>query len=243
MVIIYEHNNEIQDSEYEPKPEESSDSSYIISKKFSEEGFILVEYPRGEYGGEDLNEDDAVSLGRSFNADLVIVGEASVMQRSGIEGTEMKSYEAKVSAKAMRTDDATMVTSATAEAEALNTDSRAGRAGAIEKAAREVADSLRVKIMADWQREVSSITVVSVTIRDIRSYSDYVKVRDTLKNETRGVKKLFQKRMKSGIAMLDVEIEGNARFLANELSASKFDEFSLGIVCTNEDSLEVSIIK
>jgi len=122
-------------------------------------------------------------------------------------------------------------------------DSITGRLNAIERATKEVADYLKVQIIADWQREVSSVKVISVTIRDIMNYSDYVTLRDILKNETRGVKKVFQKRMKSGIAIMDVEIEGNALFLANELSAVNFDTFSLGIVCTDEDSLEVNIIK
>ncbi|MEA3470796.1 MAG: hypothetical protein U9R24_03670 [Thermodesulfobacteriota bacterium] len=243
MVIIHGNGNEMRDLEVTLKPEELSSSIYVISRDLSKEGFIIVGYPRDEYGEEDWNEDDVASLGRNFNADLVIIGEVSVEERSDIEGTEMKSYEARVSAKAVKTDDATVVASTTAQAESYTTDSITGRSDAIEKATEEVADYLKLRIIADWQLEVSSIKVISVTIRDIMSYSDYVTVRDVLKNEIRGVKKVFQKRMEPGIAMLDVEMEGNARFLTNELSAGKFDAFSLGIVCTSENSLELSIIK
>jgi hypothetical protein len=243
MVIIYGNGNEMVDIDNTLKPEELSSSIYIMNRELSEEGFLIVRYPRDEYGEEDWNEDDAVSLGRNFNADLVIFGKASVEGKSEIEGTEMKSYEARVSAKAITTDDAAVVASTSARAESHTTDSITGRMDAIETATKEVADYLKLRIIADWQREVSSIRVISVTIRDIMSYSDYVTLRDVLKNETRGVKKVFQKRIESGIAIMDIEIEGNARFLANELSAGTFNAFSLGIVCTDEDSLELSIIK
>lgn len=243
MVIIYGNGNETGDIENTLKPEELSSSIYIINEDLSEEGFIIVRYPRDEYGEEEWNEDDVVSQGRKFNADLVIVGKASVEEMSAIEGTEIKSYETRISAKAITTDDTEVIASTTARAESHTMDSITGRLNAIERATKEVADYLKVQIIADWQREVSSVKVISVTIRDIMNYSDYVTLRDILKNETRGVKKVFQKRMKSGIAIMDIEIEGNALFLANELSAVNFDTFSLGIVCTDEDSLEVNIIK
>jgi hypothetical protein len=244
MVIIYGNGNERGDIDYMLKPEELSSSIYIMNRELSEGGFLIVRYPRDEYGDEDWNEDDAaVSLGRNFNADLVIIGKVSVEEKSEIEGTETKSYEARVSAKVITTNDAAVVATTTAQAESYTTDSITGRLDALERATKEVADYLKVRIMADWQQEVSSIKVISVTIRDIMSYSDYVILREILKNETRGVKKVFQKRMESGIAVMEIEIEGNARFLANELSAGNFDAFSLRIVCTDEDSLEISIIK
>ncbi len=243
MVVISGDGDETRDIETSLKPEEVSSSIYILNEDLSDEGFIVVRYPSDDYEKEVLTEDDVVSLGRNYNADLVIVGTASVEEKSVIEGANVKSYEAHVSAKAITTDDAEVIASTSARAESHTTDSITGRLDVIERATKEVADYLKLRIVADWQREVSSITVVSVTIRDIVDYYDYVTLRDVLKNEIRGVKKVFQKRMESGIAMLDIEMKGNARFLANELSSGKFNTFSLGIVCTDEERLEVSIIK
>ncbi len=243
MVVISGDGDETRDIETTLKPEEVSSSIYILNEDLSDEGFIVIRYPSDDYEKEVLTEDDVVSLGRNYNADLVIVGTASVEEKSVIEGANVKSYEARVSAKAITTDDAEVIASTSARAESHTTDSITGRLDVIERATKEVADYLKLRIVADWQREVSSITVVSVTIRDIVDYYDYVTLRDVLKNEIRGVKKVFQKRMESGIAMLDIEMKGNARFLANELSSGKFNTFSLGIVCTDEERLEVSIIK
>ncbi len=243
MVVISGDGDETRDIETSLKPEEVSSSIYILNEDLSDEGFIVVRYPSDDYEKEVLTEDDVVSLGRNYNADLVIVGTASVEEKSVIEGANVKSYEAHLSAKAISTDDAEVIASTSARAESHTTDSITGRLDVIERATKEVADYLNLRIVADWQREVSSITVVSVTIRDIVDYYDYVTLRDVLKNEIRGVKKVFQKRMESGIAMLDIEMKGNARFLANELSSGRFNTFSLGIVCTDEERLEVSIIK
>jgi len=243
MVIIDGNGGAVGGIDGGLKPEELSSSIYVITRELSAEGFPIVRYPRDAYGEGKWTEEDALSLGMSFNADLVIIGTVSIEEKREIEGTEMKSCRARVSAKVITTDDATVVASTTAQAENHTTDSITGRLDAIEDATKEVADYLKVRIIADWQREVSLVKVISVTIRDIMSYSDYVILRDLLKNETRGVKKVFQKRMESGIAVVHIEIEGNARYLANELSAGEFDAFSLQVVCTNEDSLEVSIIK
>lgn len=243
MVIMFEGADEARDIDTALKSEELSSSLYVINRDLSEEGFLIVSYPRDDYEEVEWSDDDAVSLGRNFNADIVVVGTVSINEKHEIEGTEMNTYRARVSAKAITTDNATVVASIATSAESHTTDSITGRLDAIERATGDAADYLKVRIIGDWQREVSSITLVSITIRGIMSYADYVLLREILKNETRGIKKVFQKRMESGIAFLDVELEGNARFLANELSAAKFDAFSLGIVCTGEDSLEVTIVK
>ncbi|MBW2637717.1 MAG: hypothetical protein JRC86_09390, partial [Deltaproteobacteria bacterium] len=50
MVIIYGNGNEMGDIDNTLKPEELSSSIYIINRELSEEGFLIVRYPRDEYG-------------------------------------------------------------------------------------------------------------------------------------------------------------------------------------------------
>jgi hypothetical protein len=243
MIVIYEHNEGQEQSVHSWQPEEYSTFEYILRRNFSEEGFVLVDYPHEEYRTEILNDQDAVLLGGRFNADLVIIGEAVTGDDDEVVGTEIELSVRSISAKAIRTDDNAVVASAASIVEAYNAPDITDSSHAVEKAADKVAESLKVQIIAVWQQEISSVAVVTVTIRDIRNFSHYVVLRDVLKTQTRGVKNVYQRRMESGVAVLDVEVQGNARMLANELSAKSFDDFSLGIISTFQDSLELNILE
>ncbi|HUT44619.1 MAG TPA: hypothetical protein VMW95_09795, partial [Desulfobacterales bacterium] len=59
----------------------------------------------------------------------------------------------------------------------------------------------------------------------------------------RGVKNVYVRKMESGVARMDVEVEGSAMSLADKLAVKKFKGFSLDITSAGQNSLEMNIVK
>jgi len=97
--------------------------------------------------------------------------------------------------------------------------------------------------VAKWQEEVSSTALVSLTVRGLKSYSDFIRLKDTLKTEVRGVQDIFLRKMEGGTAKMDLQIEGSAISLADELAMAKIQGFSLEITNVSQNSLEANLVK
>ncbi|MBT8490581.1 MAG: hypothetical protein KJN62_06000, partial [Deltaproteobacteria bacterium] len=80
-------------------------------------------------------------------------------------------------------------------------------------------------------------------VHRINSYSDFMKLKEALKNEVRGGKNVYVRKMESGTARMDVEVEGSAMILADRLAVKKFQGFSLDITRVGQNSLEMNIVK
>ena len=103
--------------------------------------------------------------------------------------------------------------------------------------------TLGLLIMEEWQEEMAATVTVSMTVTGIGSYSDYVRLRGALKNEIKGVRNLYQRRMESGMAKLAIEMDGGAEILADRLTLKDFKSFSLDITDVTENSVDVNMVQ
>jgi hypothetical protein len=193
--------------------------------------------------GVDVNNDAAARLGRKVDAELVIIGKAYAKAAGNVAGTSMKSLQANISARAVRTDTGMVIASATEHAASVHIDDITGGSDAIRKATEKLAENLKTQIIAKWQSEVSSAGLVSLTVRQIKSYADFMKLKDALRNEVRGVKNVYIRKMEAGTAQMDVEYQGTALALADNLAMKKFTGFSLDITAVGQNSLEMTMIE
>lgn len=223
----------------------------VVRSRFSEKGFTFVDYSVLEskfdieefYEFGDLSDEGAVSLGNQGGAELIIVGKALVRCAGNVAGTTMKSFQSSITAKAIRTDDGLVVASASVQEATIHMDDLTGRSEAVEKAAMQLASLLESQIIAKWQREVSSTAVVAMTVRGIKSCSDFVRFIDALKTKVRVVKNVCPRRIEAGAVRLVLDIQGNARSLADELSIQKFGDFSLDITDISQNNIELILYK
>lgn len=247
MVIIAEKNAGTAGDVPVWDPAQLSIAEEVIHARFLKEGFTFVDRASlaetSVYPGTEPNNFDAQRLGSQLDAELVIAGKSLVKSSGNVAGTAMRSFQAAVTARAIRTDNGVVIASTNAHAAAVHMDAATGGMEAIKKASEKVADALLSQIVAKWQQEVSSSMMISMTVRGITSYSDFVRFRKMLKEEIRGVKNIYQRRMKSGEATLDVEIAGTAQSFADEMAMKELKEFSLDITGVTQNSVEVVIAK
>jgi len=222
----------------------------VIQSNFLKDGFTFIDRASLEgkikgitLRGTDLSNSAAARLGGQVDAELVIVGKAFAKYAGNVAGTAMKSLQANVTARAIRTDNGMVIASASEHAAAVHIDDITGGTEAIKKAAEKLAESLKAQIIDKWQAETSSTSLIALTVRQIKSYSDFMRLKDVLKNEVRGVKNVYVRKMESGVARMDVEVEGSAMSLADKLAVKKFKGFSLDITSAGQNSLEMNIVK
>ena len=250
MVLIAEQNVGQLHPSYSWDSVDLSVAETVFQSNFLQDGFTFVD--RGAVRGElktittrgtDLNNKMAARLGQQVDAELVIVGKAFAKAAGNVAGTSMKSLQANITARAIRTDNGMVIASATEHGAAVHIDDITGGSEAIKKATEKLAENLKTQIIAKWQSEISSAGLVSLTVRQIKSYADFMKLKDALKEEVRGVKNVYIRKMENGMAQMDIEFAGSALSLADNLAVKKFTGFSLDVTAVGQNSLEMNMIK
>jgi hypothetical protein len=97
--------------------------------------------------------------------------------------------------------------------------------------------------MEELHKRINAPVMVSMTVTGIRSYSDYVVLREALKDVIEGAGNLYQRRLESGTAELAIEIDGGVETLTNRISMKKFKYFSLVITGSTENSIEANMVE
>mgnify|MGYP005620073655 CR=1 FL=1 len=222
----------------------------VFQSNFLQDGFTFVDRAavQGELKsvttrGADLNNNVAARLGKKVDAELVIVGKAFAKAAGNVAGTSMRSLQANVTARAVRTDNGMVIASGAEHGAAVHIDDITGGSEAIKKATEKLAENIKTQIITKWQSEISSAGLVSLTVRQIKSYADFMKLKDSLKEEMRGVKNVYIRKMEAGVAQMDVEYEGSALSLADNLAVKKFAGFSLDVTAVGQNALEVNMVK
>lgn len=247
MVLMAEQNVGQSHPYYYWRGTDLSVCENVIHTSFLKDGFTFVD--RTPLAGKlkmasgNLSDSEAARMGEQVDAELVIVGKAFAKYAGNIAGTAMKSLQANVTARAVRVDTGMVIASAGGHGAAVHIDDITGGTNALEKAAGNVAEDLKSQIVAKWQSEVASTTLVSLTVRGLKSYADFIRLKDALKTEVRGVQDIFLRKMEGGTAKMDLQIEGSAISLADELALAKFEDFSLDITNVSQNSLEASFVK
>lgn len=250
MVLIAEQNVGQAHPSYFWDSVDLSVAENVFQSNFLQDGFTFVDRAsvQGELKtitrrGTDLNNNLAARLGKKVDAELVVIGKAFAKAAGNVAGTSMKSLQANITARAVRTDNGMVIASAAEHAAAVHIDDITGGSEAIKKATEKLAENLKAQIVAKWQSEVSSAGLVSLTVRQIKSYADFMTLKDALKEEVRGVKNVYIRKMQAGTAQMDVEFQGSALLLADNLAVKKFKGFSLDVTAVGQNSLEMNMVK
>ena len=109
----------------------------------------------------------------------------------------------------------------------------------------DIKDDLKmVGVLTDeWKPEEDAMTVIEVVVSGIEKYSYFRMLRETLETDIKGVDAVHLRRMGSGVAVMDVDMQGNAVGLANELTLREFRDFSLYITDINPGVIGLNMVK
>ncbi len=172
------------------------------------------------------------------DAQVVIFGQAQARTTGEVQG--IYSGQANISLRALKTDTGEIIAATNAHAAVPFVDPSTANTKALSEAAKKISQKLMDQILSQWQSESSGLRSICLVIKGVK-YADVKKLRSWLTKYVRGVKSVHQRYVKEGMAELDLDIQGSAQNLADELSEKKFQKKTIEVLdlLPNKVSIEL----
>jgi hypothetical protein len=214
---------------------------------FTQKGFEFIDHATAAkeirvtsaYKIQDLTTAQARTLGNQADAEVVIVGKA-LSKLYGDIGGGMKSVQADLSAKAIRTDTGQVIAAVTTHAAAVHITPETAGIDALRKASQAAADQMMEKILAVYSREAGGTRPVNITITGLNK-TQFVKFKDVLRNQVRGIKDLHERGFNGTTAKISVDSKSSAQVLSDELLLKDFGAFGVEVTGSTANSLELKV--
>jgi hypothetical protein len=214
---------------------------------FTQKGFEFIDHAAAAkeikvtpaYRVQDLNAAQARTLGNQADAEVVIVGKA-LAKLYGDIGGGMKSVQADVSVKAIRTDTGQVIASAMTHGAAVHITPETAGIDALKKASQSAADQMMEKILAVYSREAGGTKSVNITITGLNK-TQFVKFKDVLRNQVRGIKDLHERGFNGTTAKISVDSKSSAQVLSDELLLKDFGAFGVEVTGSTANSLDLKV--
>jgi hypothetical protein len=214
---------------------------------FTQKGFEFIDHAAAAkeirvtsaYKIQDLTAAQAKTLGNQADAEVVIVGKA-LSKLYGDIGGGMKSVQADLSAKAIRTDTGQVIAAVTTHGAAVHITPETAGLDALRKASQAAADQMMEKILAVYTREAGGTRSVNITITGLNK-TQFVKFKDVLRNQVRGIKDLHERGFSGTTARISVDSKSSAQVLSDELLLKDFGAFGVEVTGSTANSLELKI--
>lgn len=173
------------------------------------------------------DERAAAVAGLQFGAQILIMGTAISKNAGGkLLGTSMQSMQATVQARAVRSDDARIIATQTAQEAQAHIDEVQGGVLAIQRASETVADALIASILGQ-EASAGGRQQITLVISGLVSYRHLMAVRGYLEGGLKGVQGVQQRQFSQGTAELSLAYAGTAQQIADKLALEKFTGFRL----------------
>ncbi len=211
---------------------------FLIDQKslIKNEEFEAVKYK------PNLSNQEAVRLGNSLHADVVIVGNSKADIAPNTMGGDIKSFKGTVLARALRTDTGEEITSTVQTSVSVNQDDIAGGRDALSNAGYLAGRELASQIARKWHEDVKkSITSLLIIVEGTRTLSNFVIFRAEL-NEIPGVDSQQTSELKADEATIIVNFQGNAKELADALMLKNFESFGINIYEISQSHLRIRLV-
>ena len=190
------------------------------------------------------NAQEAAAAGLNAGAQIVITGKAFSKNAGGrILNTQMQSLQGVVQVRAVRTDDARIISAKSGRASKAHLDEMQGGTLAIESASRKIAQPLMTDILQKWRGETyGRERLVTLKISGLVSYRHLMFIKNFLTKEMQGVKALHQRSYLARSAELAIDYSGKATNIADELANRKFPGFRIEPVQVTLNQLDLKVV-
>jgi hypothetical protein len=222
-----------------------------MTERLIEAGFEIIDHrgarekPLVNWDNFDkpaLTDQEAATLGASLKADVVVLATSTASLSTNIMGSDMRSFNGTVTARAIRTDSAELMHNFTRTAAAANENDIIGGKEALAKVGGLAGQELAEQLTVVWQRQAGRPAVVELSIIGTGHLGSYVKLRKAL-NSISGVEGIQVKEIKPNEATLLVEYKGKAKDLAAALMLQNFKSFGINISEVTDNSLRIELVK
>ena len=186
-------------------------------------------------GGPQLSNDQAVSIAKLTDAEVALVGNATVKvvsssgDDSGGLGAGFRLSSATLTLRAIDVSSGKVLGGATVVGQANGPNAESTNTAALQDAARLAVPQIQKVIADSWQAEQYGVRWVKLEVKGIKSYAELLKFQGLLKSGVTGVKSVQQRRMNGGSATLEVQCTSTAQALATELSSRPLGKMSVNV--------------
>ncbi|MGD2269316.1 MAG: flagellar assembly protein T N-terminal domain-containing protein [Desulfobacterales bacterium] len=186
-----------------------------------------------------VNDEERVKKIASLtDAQLVIFGQAQARNTGKAQG--IYSGQANVSLRALKADTGEIIAATSAHAAVPFVDPTSANTRALMAATQKVSQKLMDQILEQWQAESSGTRIVSLIVKGA-SYADLKKFRSWLPKYARGIKSIHQRSMKGSIAELDIDVQGSAQNLADDLSEKAFSNKIIEVLDLSSNKVTIEL--
>jgi hypothetical protein len=188
------------------------------------------------------DERAAAVAGLQFGAQILIMGTAISKNAGGkLLGTSMQSLQATVQARAVRSDDARIIATHTAQEAQAHIDEVQGGVMAIQRASETVADALIASISGQ-DASAGGRQQITLVISGLVSYRHLMAVRSYLEGGLKGVQGVQQHQFAQGTAELSLGYAGTAQRIADQLALEKFTGFRLEPINVSPNRVDLQAV-
>lgn len=250
MVLIEEKN--IEQHEWVRQAHDLNTAEQKVQEIFRNKGFEFVDQ---KTAFRNLQRDQeaaisrgdtkaAVALGNRSGAEVIIIGNAIAKKSSAsVELGGMISVQANVNIRAIRTDNADIIATASATAPQVHIDDITGGVMAIQKATEKASEQLSEQIIATWSEDLASGMRVNLIAHNIQSFGDLNDFKFILSDYVRGTKSVDMRSFSGGVAEFDLETTSTADDIAQSLMRKDLEKFTIEVLAVTQNKLELRIYR
>ena len=206
--------------------------------------YLIQETPLNKvYGCMDVKSMAIQTIGKQFNADIVIVGNSQVELTGEIEESHEKSVQASIVAKAVKVEDGLTVAILDTYIPATEDNAETAQRVALERAASDLAHQMSEQISLRWTKESKGITLATLKVSGLSQYLDFSRLKSDLKKEIPEIQNLLQKTLSDEGSIIEVESKLDIPSLVEQIRNKQFKDFTISIteVSHNMIGMEVKI--
>lgn len=233
-------------------------SEKIMNPKITEKGFTIIDHPNGISDSAlrisvmyqaDIDNGDAVKVGRLLQTEVVIAGKTIVYAVPSSSSDRQQSFSATVTARAIRTDTGEQIASTMQTAMIPNKDEVAGSKEALEKASILAMEDLSSQISAAWHGGASVkpefspafVEWLELSVSGTANIGNFVRFRKIV-SEIQGVRELKVVESKGNEAKLSVSYESSPQNFADMLKKADFQVFNISIKEVVQNRIKIELI-
>ncbi len=187
-----------------------------------------------------LSDSDAMTLGKRFNADAVVVGTAVTQETSNRMGENIRSVKATLGLRVLFILSNDRIEPVEFTATAADTDLTASSQSALTAAARKAGNDLSQQVMAAWIQIQKTTGEITVTLKGKNMLANLNEFRNALK-KTVGVGNQRTLEIAADRVVLLVNYQGKSQDLANALVLQTFNGFGLHIYEVTPKTIHIEL--
>lgn len=191
----------------------------------------------------------AAAIGREFGADVILLGEAVVKPSARrIAESNLRAYQAAVTLRAVRTDNAVNLASASEDASVPALDDVAGSAKALKEAGKKTLGALIPAMLEKWEKTAGGAAAATkvgldVTVGGMDQIWKLKATHEKFKAMDGQIASVVQRSYAQGVAVFHVESLLPAEELAEAIVMDPPDELKMQVVEIKPGALSLRVVE